>query len=46
MDPDTNPEDPRDLEGTVDRLEEKVLGHTVDPDRGADEEEPAEEPTD
>ncbi|GAA1865677.1 hypothetical protein GCM10009836_52580 [Pseudonocardia ailaonensis] len=42
--------DPHDTEGTVDRLEEKVLGHTVDQTRD-DEPEPTEdaqgsEPTD
>lgn len=35
----TQPRDPRDLEETVDRLEEKVLGHRVDQDRHDGEDE-------
>ena len=31
------PDDPHDLEGTDDRLEEKVLGHRVDQVRDEDE---------
>jgi hypothetical protein len=29
----SSPDDPRDLEETVDRLEERVLGHRVDQTR-------------
>ncbi|GAA1829018.1 hypothetical protein GCM10009836_03530 [Pseudonocardia ailaonensis] len=47
--------DPHDTEGTVDRLEEKIFGHTIDQTRDEDAEqtpedtpdgEPKPEPTD